>query len=304
MKEVNMLYKLNFKSNSTIADSIKISGAIINAYSILYPDKIDEFISYITAGEISFSDIFPYENEPLFSMPPLNNLIDTSINKKQQKELIKNRKNMPKYINYTELINISKNFMEHSYDGIKNYSFKKANVNFKTNISETGNHILETPKKNKEKEVYIYNEVYSRELYAYNSAFFIIHNCIKEIQKNIDASVNLLNDFGISGRLSTGKGKIRVERGNDELETEFKSEGLYMLLSSFIPSNNDIKFIDFNKSRYNINIFQGKDRLGKPVGPFRYIMPGAFLYIRNNLKGCSFNNGNRIMVFNPVIMRM
>ena len=111
----------------------------------------------------------------------------------------------------------------------------------------------------------------------------------------------LLNDLGISGRRSTGKGQANIKKMESNIETGFKYPGFYILLSSFIPDNESVKNIDFAKSRYNISIFQGKSINGNPIGPFRYFMAGSVIYINKPVKGKVYSENNGIIPFIPLI---
>lgn len=293
------LFKISFKSSSTYVDSIKISRAIIYAYNILYPDKIDDLMNKVKDSYVSVSDLLPYKNKVYYPFPLINNLIDVN-----DTESIKNRKKRPEFIDIDELISIINAFKETGYQGV-NYS----NIKYKENeddkgkphkmlISEPGINIFETPEITYNK--YKYNDIFTKELFIYNESCFYIRNS----DKNIEASINLLNDFGLSGRRSTGKGEVCIEKINDNLNEGFNGEGIYILLSSFMPDNDYIKNIDFEKSRYNIKTFQGKNINGNPIGPYRYFTPGSIFYLKGDIKGISFIEDNGIIPFNPVIMKV
>ncbi|AAT42636.1 type III-A CRISPR-associated RAMP protein Csm4 [Picrophilus oshimae] len=297
------VYKIRFKSSSTVVDSIKISGAIINSYSILYPDKLNGFIESIINNEHSFSGIFPFENGIKYPIPAINNIIDTNLKREDMLRIIRERKNIPKYINEDELKKIIKNYIDNNITGVEYHKIFKSegdrkNYSFVKTVSETGINIYEKPVKTDENR-WKYNDVFSKELYRYNSAYFIVENS----NRYIDAAINLLEDFGISGRRNTGKGNVDIQKYDDIL-TGFNGEGFYLLLSSFIPVNEYINNIDFERSRYNLKIFQGKDIKGKPLGPFLYFAPGSLLYLNDKIKGMVYKYDEKVLVFNPVIRRV
>ncbi|MFG1391035.1 hypothetical protein [Acidiplasma aeolicum] len=113
------VYKINFTSSSTIVDSIKISRAVIFAYSLLYPDKIDDFILQIKNGEIAFSDIFPLENDTiLYPAPSINNHV-ANAGRKDRLNAIKKRKNIRKFVDIKLLNAAIQNFIENNFLGIE-----------------------------------------------------------------------------------------------------------------------------------------------------------------------------------------
>ncbi len=284
------LFKISFKSSSTFVDSIKISRAIIYAYNILYPDNIGDLIDRVKTSSISFSDLLPYNNKVYYHFPYINNIGPIG----------ENRKNMPKFIDFEKLREIIAEYQKNGYTGIK-YSGINPDNDIKPHvlpISEPGINIFKSPIE--EDNNYKYNDIFTKELFFYRKSCFYIRNSDKKIQ----AAINLLNDFGISGRRNTGKGQVSIEQINDDFNEGFKGEGLYILLSSFIPHETSIKNIDFERSRYNIKIFQGKNINGKPIGPFRYFIPGTIFYLTDDIKGMSYIEDNSVMPFNPVIMKV
>jgi CRISPR type III-A-associated RAMP protein Csm4 len=142
-----------------------------------------------------------------------------------------------------------------------------------------------------------YNDVFTKELYLYGNGYFIAENS----NKFVNAAIMLLNDLGISGRRNSGKGAVSIVQSAYNIKTGFQNPGFYILLSSYIPDEDSIKSIDFSKSRYNIETFQGKNINGIPIGPFRYIKPGSILYIKDKIKGKTYSDESGIMIFNPVI---
>ena len=291
-------YKINFISASTVIDSIKISRAVTYAYSLLYPDKIDNFIYGIKNGEISFSDVFPIKNNCLlYPTPPINNYI-SHLDNEEKNKYIKNRKKILKFVDYKLLKEIMKNFIENNFNGVEYYKIFeniKEEINFIMPITEPGIQFLEKPIMYNGK--YKYNEIFTKELYLYNEGYFIVENP----DKFVKAAIMLLNDMGLSGRRNSGKGTVSITELKEDLQTGFKAPGFYILLSSYIPDEESLKNIDFSKSRYNVGIFQGKDIHGTPIGPFRYLKSGSILYIKDKIKGEVYSEHGGIMVFNPII---
>lgn len=293
------VFQIKFKSQSTIVDSIKITRAVTYAYSILYPDKIDSFINDLKNGAKSFSALLPLINSvPMFPMPYINNIVDKNNSKSEKITAMKNRKKIPHYINEAELKECINNFSQNGYNGIKyNKIFKNENPtqSLSEPVSEPGINIYTNPKRVSGEIKY--NDVFTKELYIYHDSYFIAENS----DEYTDAAVMLLNDMGISGRRSTGKGRANIKKMESNIETGFKDPGFYILLSSFIPDNESVKNIDFTKSRYNISIFQGKSINGNPIGPFRYFMAGSVIYINKPVKGKVYSENNGIIPFIPLI---
>ncbi len=293
------VYKINFTSSSTIVDSIKISRAVTFAYSMLYPDKIDDFVSKIKNGEIAFSDIFPIkDNTPFYPAPSINNHV-ANVNRKERLNLIKNRKNVQEFVDTKVLNQIIKNFIENDFRGVEYYKIfggvEWGKIDFVRPVAEPGIMFLEEPVLQNER--WKYNDVFTKELYFYGNGYFIVENA----DKFLTAAIMLLNDLGVSGRRNSGKGMVSIRQLKDNIPIGFKNPGFYILLSSYIPDEGSLENIDFSKSRYNIETFQGKNINGTPIGPFRYFKPGSILYIKDKIKGNTYSEENGIMVFNPVI---
>ena len=293
------VYKINFTSSSTIVDSIKISRAVTFAYSLLYPDKIDDFISQIKSGKIAFSDIFPVEGKTiLYPAPSINNHV-VNASRKERLNAIKQRKNVRKFVDIKLLNSSMKNFVENNFLGIE-YSkifdgVQREKIAFAKPVAEPGIVFLENPVFQNDR--WKYNDVFTKELYLYGNGYFIVENS----DRTVSAAIMLLNDLGLSGRRNSGKGSVSIVKSYDNIETGFRKEGFYILLSSYIPDEDFIKNIDFSRSRYNIGTFQGKNINGTPIGPFRYFKSGSLLYITDKIKGKTYSEDNGIMVFNPVI---
>ena len=317
MKELKMaLLQIKFKSSSTIVDSIKISRAVTYAYSLLYPDKIEDFINDLKSGEKLFSGTFPLtEGGPEFPIPYINDTLNGTLNRCDKIKPLINRKNrVPRFINENRFNEAIQNFLDNNYQGIEYnrlFPYKKDNdtkdndtkdngtnqSSFVQTVSEPGIVIYKNPIKSQYEDKWKYNDVFTKELYSYNCGYFVAENA----DKYTIAAIMLLNDLGLSGRRSTGKGQVEITKIKDTLSTGFKNEGVYILLSSFIPDEDSIKNIDFVKSRYQLKIFQGTSIWGNPIGPIRYFMPGSVFYLRGPIHGKVYDENHGIIPFTPVI---
>lgn len=291
-------FVITYKSASTVVDSVKISGAITYSYSLLYPMKLNDFIN----SDFSVSTLMPYNNEFLFPFPFLNIYINPDMKLTEKRNIMRNRKEKPSYVSFHDLQDIADNFISHDYKGIDSNAIKTENkkvngINTKR-FGITGTHILKDPAKDEER--WIYNEVFTKEMFLYQKSYFIVQN-----PGNLTANaIFMLKDLGLSGRVTTGAGHIEITKLKFPYETGYKGKGLYILLSSFIPDNNFIQNIDFERSRYRMDIFQGINKDGRNMGPYRYFRPGSIFYLNGGINGLNDVDDDRALNFRPVILKV
>ncbi len=286
---------VHYKSSSTVVDSIKIFGAITYSYSLLYPDNLHNFLN----SDISVSNLMPFYKDFMFPFPFLDLSINKDDNIKNRREFMKNRKNKPAYVFYNDLKNIIENHLEINNNSTNKQKDFENGVNLSpVPVSITGNHIFEKAVNINNKMVY--NEVFTREMFRYPESYFII---IGSDRKIINA-LAMLNDFGISGRISSGSGQVNIKIKEFPYNVGYNGPGFYILLSSFMPDEDSLKYIDFKKSRYRMDIFQGISKDGMNIGPYRYFRAGSLFYINENINGKLVRLNNRVINFNPVIMKV
>jgi CRISPR-associated protein Csm4 len=286
------IYSIKMLSPSTELDSIKISGAVTYAYSMMFPDLFDDFISNLKSGKIAFSGVFPYDSKMYYPFPFINNIIINS-----NKEAIKKRKQVPKYIDEEELRNIIGTYSE-KFEGVPYREYEGFHNEFIQNVTVPGISLFSEPEMDSNGK-YKSNDIFIKELYSYGDGYFIANGS----DKRIDSAIKLLADLGISGRAGTGNGHAKIEKISNE-DMGQSGNGLYLLLSCFIPNKNSLENIDFKKSRYNFASFNGKNTHGVPLGPYRYFAPGSILYLKDEVRGINPDIGNRIISFNPVLKKV
>jgi CRISPR type III-A-associated RAMP protein Csm4 len=319
------IFEMNFLSPYTVIDSIKISGAVLSTALQIKPEIENNIIECFKNGGIKFSDLFPIaEDKPKFAFPKLP-FTTKDLNKfKERKSIIKN---LNFGVDPNNLKDIFNNYLKEK-DGmiiLDKVSITTTNVveeNYNSFEDEPGVKIYREPIERDNKK--IYTEVFSKE-YESKGILELYKNgnksgikrwfVIEIINENCDGfsdliktSLAFLADIGISGRRSIGRGffsvKILNEGGN--LRFGFNGEGYYYLLSKFIPKNDEFDKIDLSRSSYSFDLFSGFDRNGKPLGIYRYFVPGSILYLKNNVIGrvIQLKDINRILPFNGLFYKV
>ncbi|MHB1888673.1 MAG: type III-A CRISPR-associated RAMP protein Csm4 [Thermoplasmataceae archaeon] len=300
----------------TSADSIKATGALISSYFSIENALGEVFDdSILKKGGIRASSIFPSHNsEKLFPITKLH-IILKGIEEKDRKEILKGRKNVPRFLPINVIENIAKNFKDNDYLGIS-AAIVPDIVKYKTEKGPTENDRLSVNLTNTENP-----ELYTREFDSFSGLNFESGKLTgmrcwfsTSITEKVDpikfqASIRLLEDFGISGRRTTGSGQFVI----NSLEKEdgktygFNGEGLYLSLSKYIPSAEDMESLVLSKSMYSISNFTGNDSNGHQMGAFRYFNEGSLLYLKKEVHGRSFDLidiKNRFLPFFPFLRRV
>jgi CRISPR type III-A-associated RAMP protein Csm4 len=309
-------YSLDFISHFTKIDSIKISGSTLAGALELYPNMGDLIINCFKNGHIIFSDPYPIiDGNPMVAFPRLPLKI-------KEHDKIKDRKSIKKEITFDTLRKIFKQYNEKGFVILDENQelIKGKEERYKNSFDdEIGVNIYREPITRDGK--IIYTDVFTKE---YDSSGTLTINrdgtktgilmwlgvkidddCTK-LEKVIDSSLSLLSDLGISGRRSIGKGFFKIKKYEIKENFGFEGEGYYYLLSKFIPSEEEIEKIDFEKSTYSFEILSGLDKNGIPLGIYRYILPGSILYLKGDVKGISitFEKYGRIIPFFGLFKRV
>lgn len=129
--------------------------------------------------------------------------------------------------------------------------------------------------------------------YVHKSTSIIIRYSDQRILSSFYAAL----DTGISARRSTGSGVMKVIRRSQYNRGVFDGEGLYLLISPFIPGPGDLERINFSRSFYRISTFSGRDSNGASYDIYRYIEPGALLYLKNEPEGTVIAERNQLFIF-------
>ncbi|MEM3255807.1 MAG: type III-A CRISPR-associated RAMP protein Csm4 [Thermoplasmata archaeon] len=321
---IQIAFKISFIRQYTVIDSIKLSGAILNSMLTLYPAQKDEIIDNFVNGNIRVTTPYPFKNVPYFPMPPLSIIFPANLSIDEKKNYMKKRKKKIKYIQLNDLKNCIRSYQNNNYKNIYINDLPSLNEDESLTsdnylIEEPGVKILKTPKKREEK--WIFTEVYTKEFASsgkiYYSAkdkliygdekWFLTQIKNDKFKEMFLTALNFLEDMGLSGRRTTGKGKFTIKKLNldQDFEMGFKGEGLYILLSEFIPSIEDLDNIDLDKSSYSLEIFSGIDKNGSSLGVYRYFKSGSIVYLRNEIKGMSiYIPEKRIIPFSASYLRV
>jgi CRISPR/Cas system CSM-associated protein Csm4 (group 5 of RAMP superfamily) len=287
------LLDLDFKSSISNLDSIKIMRAVVRAYASIYSPN--EIISIVKKGGFIASEpILKLENRLLVE----NKVIPLNF-KGKYRDKMKERKKK-KYIDIGNINELEKL--------LKNSNYSTLKIEDDDDYSKYENIFKELPS-------YISDEVPDIRpgINISQNNFFVreqdlkVHNTysilVKYSDQKILYSLNAAMEMGISARRSTGAGYIKVKKISQFSGGKFSREGLYLLLSPFIPNNEDYGNIDFPKSYYRINSFSGRQSNGTSYNIYKYIEPGSFLYLKGEPTGSVIEEREQIFIFKGLFVR-
>jgi len=314
-----IVYILNFKTQYTQLDNIKIGGALLERLLELYPEKYESILECFKNSKIGISDALPYKNSIMFPFPKVPVKARNEDQMPNLKKIVKNisldqlRKIIGKIRNNEDL------YVDDMPDIVnKNVPGKEYN----SLMDEAGVKIYREPITRERKT--IYTDVFTKEYFSSGEleisgdgkikgpkkwVVFNIEDDCKDLEKGIRTSLYILSDLGLSGRRAIGKGIFTIEALNSldkSLEFSFNGEGYYILLSKFIPREDEIEYIDFKRSYYTLDIFSGLDKKGISLGIYRYITPGSIMYLKKRVVGVtiSLDSIERIIPFNGIFLRV
>lgn len=287
------LFKVNFCSPHTEVDGIKIMGASIFGTSQLNPGYLKQYIEDIRQGLIRVSDLLPMsedESKILYPVPPFPIKSSGSTSRSKRITQGMHRKKKLHYQTIEKIREMAKFMNEVGIDG--DYLSKFEDIPGQVDdFSEYAVSLEELTPKVYVRELTQYGPLAIRKINGKDiiasktTAFLAEYNNEMFIE-----SMNFLQDRGLSGNLSRGKGKFIYRQGLAHEQAGFNGPGHYLLLSKFCPSKDDLTSIDFEKSYYNLNFFYGRTRTGAVLSMVRYIEPGALLYIKNKVNGILAEN--------------
>lgn len=258
-------------------DSIKISGAVISAYLDMYPDRSvifsEDFKMQVTDA-FPFNSGTPYLPTPIFPALPFKqgSKIDERI------KAMKSRKRRPQFVSIDTARAMANAYAESGYTSA-----------FMGSILDSHDMIVKTPNVEEIPGVKIdpvtqESEIYTKEVTRYETgAKLWIHMSAQE--DDLLVALVALQDSGISSRRSVGFGRFRVKGIKFNFSVGFSEPGLYEVLSPYIPEQNDLDSIDFEKSSYTLSLFSGNDMDGAPLTVCKYFDTGSVLYLKRQVKG-------------------
>ncbi len=274
-------------------DSLKISGAVIDAISLLFPDSFTKILGD-DQPNITFTDLFPVvKKKMLFPKPKIPLKISVGdLNRDTTTQPLKEIKSM-EFMTIGGIKKLTELFIR---SGFRSVDYKDAQEIFNAErklIEENFpydmlNRRVEFPGLS---ITHSKQNIFVKEEIAPNHPYFTYF----EGPNEIITALSYLQDAGISKKRSVGLGSFRLQGFKSDIKMGFNAEGLYLVLSPFIPSLPDIKNIDFTRSVYEIDYISGLSRYGRPFGIHKYISSGSLLYLKSELKGRwiqPFNQGS------------
>lgn len=266
--------RLKQKSPFINFDSVKLYGAIIDAISILYPEKIDDFLDSVRKGKIRFSSPMPVvNNRTYFPMPclPMNaeymrSLDGTSAvstNKKMKRDYIE----MKIALEATNEGEFTKRIISEIKDDsvmvkINEIEVPGVNIDRLTTSSRIYYRHGEYGIK------YTNNDGIERISFIWD-IFYIADD---DWLRDVDAAMRFVGDMGVSKKMSIGYGTFNIK---DIREENIKIDGKrHLLLSKYIPTDEEMKYI---RGWYDISYISGITKEGVPFGPIWAIREGSVI---------------------------
>ncbi len=290
-------------SNFSKMDSIKFSGAMIDAYSVLYPERMYRFEN--NYPDLRVTDLFPLENgKQLFPAPAIPMIWSSDESKSKEKRIADRRKkkSLPLFMEIDAIKEIVSRFEKSQYkaiyaqDIIDKFLSDGRTLEMFKEIDIPGVRI--DPITNK-------STIYMKELSAsdFSKKQWIF---IEAQDDEFLSSIAYLQDVGVSSRRSTGLGKIKVKGSEFPTKIGYMGPGHYMVLSPFIPSLEDLDNIEFVKSAYNLDVFSGTNNDGSSTGIYRYFKTGSVLYLKGEITGQWKRSatGKHLLNFSATLVRV
>ncbi len=299
---INQYLLVTQESNFSNMDSIKFSGALIDAYSILYPERMHSFANEYP--DLKVTDMFPVENGvQLFPAPAIPMIWSSGGSPSKEKRIADRRKKklIPPFLGIDEIKRIVSRFVKNQYraiyaqDIIDEFLSKGMSGKMFEEIDVPGVSVDPITEKSK---------VYMKELMAgFSKEKWIF---LEARDDEFLSSMAYLQDTGVSSRRSTGLGKITVRGTKFPTKIGYTGAGHYLILSPFIPSADDLNKIEFTKSAYTLDIFSGTNADGSSTGIYRYFKTGSVLYLEGEITGQwkRSANGRRLLNFSATLVRV
>ena len=248
------IYKLKFITpvhfgNNSLTSSTQtcLADTLFSAICIKWIEifgNCNELIQNVEEDRCLLSDTFPYIKNQLYLPKPIT-LMDSkfkgndTIDRKKMKRI--------KYIpidKINEYIKFLTN--NHEIDFKLDMKFCEEELIKKSSILRK-NEVLEN---NNIKNTEIYNVSVYR--FLNNCGLYFILRCEDSLKQKIDIAMDSLSLSGLGGKRSLGYGKFEFESfESDQINLNYKSN-YYMALTTFLPTLNEIKNLNKNKSTYNL----------------------------------------------------
>ncbi|PYB67575.1 hypothetical protein DMB44_08560 [Thermoplasma sp. Kam2015] len=298
--------KMQMRTASTVLDSMKITGALISRL-ILRGVDADEVRRACEDGSLIASSPFPMgpKDEILLPISNLLMYIRADVSEEEFRDLMRNRKGLPRYLPLERIREIMKNDVEINLGDLE--EIRQASKNNESESKAKGMVV--------EPFVYYGNKIYANEtkVFARHFAFyardgkFWVHIRTKW-EDETEIALQDLEKEGLSGRRSAGYGRFTFEKFEDHLQTGVSGNAYYMSLSLFVPAEGELRMIDFERSYYRTRIISGLNGDGSSFGFVRPITEGSLLFLKGPVNGKTIPIGGgrvkRLLPFNLMALEV
>ena len=253
-------------------------GALTSAISELYPDLVDKMLNEFEQSRPPFliSSTFPviFDDDKKIRFYP--KIIMDSKFEDIDSTIIKDYKKVD-YIEeklFYSLLNgdISESDILENYENY--YKFSNLLMNEKVDVDiGFGENILPNNSVNR-----LINETkifYTQgDSFKNMGLFYLVQFFDDDYRKIIESAMKFLKDRGFGRDISTGKGNFEYEIENVNSNADFEEENMFITLSRFIPTENDLKRIN-EYSFYEIDSKRGRDKSGEIRKQVRFFKEGS-----------------------------
>ncbi|MBD3188526.1 type III-A CRISPR-associated RAMP protein Csm4 [Candidatus Bathyarchaeota archaeon] len=276
-----------------IIDSIKLQGAILHAFSVLFPGKINGFKRALDSGNVAISSPLPMvDGTTYYHKPCLPLKLD--VNSPQEIFLVKKFKKLA----FIKLSHVGRAIEKGYYDHDLILEIIEQNPTLEDLFQIVEKPGLEIESMTKKPNLYYKSDFF------YTSREFSILLDLSGYTQEIMACIKFLGDQGISKRRSLGHGRFHLKETNESKPPpEHSGTGMRILLSKFIPCTGDMTHVDLNHSYFNIHVMNGYTSTGTHFGNVRMFTEGSVFSTRQRLQGCLIDfNGQYSINGTPFFM--
>ena len=271
----------DFSADDLQSDTISAALAAIRAQS----GKSNDIESFLNS--FSISSAFPYSAQHYF-LPKMQGKISIEV-EGSSKEIKRKELKKIKYIEIPlwEKINANEHVIVTEGQLQQNYLLSGINVFSQPAKSQVMQRVAIPRGDGQDAEPFYFNWTYFNQ----QGGLYFLLNASKEIEKEIIELFKLLGESGVGTDKNVGGGKFDVETDTIELKENSETNAT-MLLSLYIPTNEEIKKIDLSNSRYQI-LLRGGYMAGSTEEKFRHLRKksiymfgvGSVFPTKENLEG-------------------
>ncbi len=276
---MDQVYRLDLLGPTINFDSIKMSGAMISAYSELFGREKTNKMLHSEDFMLKVTDPFPmYDGDMFFPTSNMSFSLGNETSFENKRNAMLNRKTTSKLASLEAIRKLSGKIAENS---LSLQDFEEIMKNSKLGDKRLGLVDIQLPGLN-------ISDPEARGIFTKEASMVIngsLWVAIKTSDENFISCLNYLQVKGISGRLSSGFGRFKMTCLSQKLDEGFVIPGLYLNLMPFIPTEESIENIDLSRSFITTKIFTGTNRNGKDLGIFRYISSGSLVFLNGHVSG-------------------